>query len=82
MELGGVMLAAGMVLEVQAKDYLYGEGLVRLTVGEILEVREDWNCQWVVLTGQEKVPQGPWRARRIQIRVSALKTALSLTGAA
>lgn len=82
MELGGVMLAAGMVLEVRPKDYLYGEGLVRLTIAEILEVREEWDCLWVVLTGQEKVPQGPWRRRRIQIRVSALKTALTSTGAA
>lgn len=82
MELGGVMLAPGMILEVAQKNYLYGNGVIRLTVREIVGVREEWGCNWVILTGQEKVPQGPWRSRRIQVKVSALKASLSMTGAA
>lgn len=79
MQLGGVILGAGMVLEFDPGDYLYGDGRVRFTLAQVLEVRQEWGGDWVVLTGTEKLPQGPWRARRVQVRVSALKQALAVT---
>lgn len=81
MLIGGVILGAGMVLDLEPGDYLYGEGRVRFTLERVVETREDWDTQWVILTGYEKAPHGPWRARRIQVRVSALKRSLSLLGA-
>lgn len=81
MELGGVMLAAGTVLQFAPGEYLYGDGQVRFTVEQVVEVREEWGCDWVILTGSEKAPEGPWRPRRIQVRVSCLKAAMVLTGA-
>lgn len=77
MQLGGVLLASGMVLEFGDGQYLYGDGPVRFTVETVVETREEWGCSWVILTGLEKAPQGPWKPRRIQVRVSALKAALT-----
>lgn len=81
MLLGGVMLGAGMILELYDGDYLYGEGPIRFTVETIVETREEWGCEWVIMTGKEKKPLGPWRERRVQVRVSALKGALAVVTA-
>lgn len=79
MKLGGVILGAGMVLDLSHGDYLYGDGRVRFTVERIVGTRTEWDCEWVILTGMEKQPQsGPWRSRRLQVRVSALSRCLAL----
>ncbi len=78
MMIGGVLLGAGMVLEIAQGDYLYGDGRVRFTVETIVGQRRDWDCDWVILTGIEKRPHGgPWRPRRLQVRVSALSRSLA-----
>lgn len=82
MELGGVLLGAGMVLTFVEGDYLYGNGPVQLTLERIVETRIEWDVAWVVLTGREKTSLGVWRDRRLQARVSALKKALSTPTAA
>ena len=76
MELGGVLLGAGMKLEVREGDYLYGNGTVVFTISRIGNVVEDWDGEWVVLEGQEKQLHGPWRPRAINVRVSALSRSL------
>ncbi len=73
MRLDGVLLGAGMVFDIQPGDYLYGEGPVRFTLNTVIEVRHEWGCDWVVLEGMEKRPLGgPWRSRRLQVRVKSL----------
>lgn len=79
MKLGGVILGAGMVLDIAHGDYLHGEGRVRFTIERIVGTRFNLDCEWVVLTGVEKRPNGgPWRPRRLQVRVSALSRSLAL----
>lgn len=79
MILGGALIGSGMVMELHEGDYLYGSGDVRFTVEKLIETREEWGCEWAILSGTEKSPHGPWRPRRLQVRVTALKTALALT---
>jgi hypothetical protein len=81
MQFGGMMLGAGMIMVFEEGDYLYGQGPVRFTLQRVVETRHEWGCEWIVMTGQEKAPLGPWRERRIQVRTSALKKALTLTNA-
>lgn len=76
MEIGGILLGAGMMLEVQQGDYQYGEGPVRFTITTVKTVTEDWDGHWVLLEGQEKLPHGPWRVRHIKVRTTALKRSL------
>jgi len=79
MELGGVLLGAGMELSVAHGDYLYGAGRVRYLIRQVIEVRHEWNCEWVILDGMERPnATAPWRPRRLQVRVSALKRSLAL----
>ncbi len=79
MMIGNVILGAGMVLDIAPGDYLYGDGRVRFTIETIVGTRREWDCDWVILTGIEKRPQdGPWRPRRLQVRVSALARCLAL----
>lgn len=75
MELGGVLLYAGMVLIFEHGDYRCGSGRVRFTLDRIAGLRTDRAQDWVVLEGQEKTPIGTWRPRRIEALVSCLKTA-------
>ncbi len=83
MRIGGVLLGAGMVLNLQPGDYLYGDQPVRFILSTLVEARYDWDTDWVVLQGTEKAPLGgPWRARRLQVRVSALARALALSATA
>jgi hypothetical protein len=77
MQLGGVILGAGMPLNIAEGDYLYGTGDIYLIIKSILSVHEESGTEWVVIDGQEKIRNnGPWRYRKVQVRVSALKKAL------
>jgi hypothetical protein len=79
MMIGGHFLAAGDELHIAEGDYLYGSGPVRMVLRTVIAVREEWGHEWVVLDGQEKVRNnGPWRYRRLQLKVDALRK--SLTG--
>lgn len=75
MELGGVMLGAGMVLNIAKDDHRSGGGRIDfmlLTVGEI-------QGGWVVLDGEQRpTATSTWRTRRIEVRVSALRRSLIL----
>lgn len=78
MVLGGVLLAAGMEMDIAEGDYHYGRGRVRFLVQHIVAVREDWGETWVVMQGNESPHHAHcWRPRRLQVRVSALKRSLS-----
>lgn len=79
MELGGVLLGAGMELNLKAGDYLDGPGIVRFMIEKIVGTRQEHNADWVILVGRE-LPSatGGWRDRRIQVRVQALKRSLLL----
>lgn len=77
--LGGVLVGAGMVLNLAQQDYLFGPGEIRFTVGSVCEV--DGTGEWVSLEGRAKKQDGPWENRQIMVRVSALKKSLVLIDA-
>lgn len=75
MHIGGVLLGAGMEMNLLPGDYLFGEIRVKFLVGEIVCAMEDW----VILQGYERpTERSPWRARRIRVRITALKRSLAL----
>lgn len=79
MQLGGIILGAGMVLELTGEDYLYPVGTIRFTVRRILGRTTKDNEQWVLLEGVEKQPAGgPWRDSTVLVRVSSLSKCLQL----
>lgn len=79
MEIGGVLLGSGMEMDLAEGDYLAGKGRVRFIVGKIVEIRREWEEDWVVLAGAETPPTAPhWRPRWIWVRVSALSRSLTL----
>lgn len=79
MEIGGVLVYAGMQLDIAEGDYLYGAGRVSFLLGRVVEIRREWGISWVILTGAETPPSAPaWRPRRLQVRVEALKRSLAL----
>jgi hypothetical protein len=80
MQLGGVEVKAGLVLDIAHGDYLYGDGRILLRVATIIEVRDDWDREWVVLDGeQQRHLHGPWSYRRLQIKSEALRRSLVLS---
>ncbi len=78
MQLGGVILGAGMVLELTDDDYLYPVGALRFTVQRIMATTVKDGEHMVLLEGVEKVPEGPWRNSTIVVRVSSLSRCLRL----
>lgn len=75
MHIGGVLLGAGMEMNLLPGDYLFGEIRVKFLIGEIVCAE----AGWVILEGYERpTTQSPWRARRIRVRVTALKRSLAL----
>lgn len=79
MQIGGVILGAGMVLDLHAGDYLTGAGPLRFVVERILGTRQQDSAEWVVLTGVEQpTPVSAWRTRHLLVRVSALSRCLVL----
>lgn len=81
MIIGGVLLGAGMVLLLEARDYLDGRASIRFTVQQIVGTANENGVEWVVLYGQQKPLYGPWLERRIYVRVTALKQALTTLAA-
>lgn len=75
MQLGGVILGAGMQLNINSADYLHGDRPVCLILKRVV-------CQvgeWVILEGQQQpTPTTPWRPRRLQVRIAALARSLAL----
>lgn len=79
MEIGGVLVYAGMQLDIAENDYLFGSGRVSFIVGRVEEMRRQWDIDWVIFTGAETPPTAPaWRPRRLQVRVASLKRSLIL----
>lgn len=79
MQIGGVLVGAGMQLLLRPDDYLHGENEVTFVIARIVEARYEWDCDWLVVDGDEQpTPTSPWRACRHQIRVSCLKRCLAL----
>lgn len=78
MLLGGVILVAGMQLDIDPGDYLHGDQPVSFTVRRVIgRVGYDW----VILDGHQRpTPTTPWRLRRLQVRVAALRRCLALGG--
>lgn len=78
MYLGGVMLAAGTILHLRHEDYLGGTNCITFMLGQVVEVLEDSGSCWVVLEGCERPTDvTPWRTRRLQVRIDALKRSLT-----
>lgn len=75
--LGGVILGAGMILDIAHGDYMYGHGPVKMILRQVIDVRHEWDQDWVIVDGQEKIDNGPWRYRRIQVKVKALSRSLT-----
>ncbi len=74
MQIGGVLLAPGMVLGLRPQDYLDGTEPIELLVQQILST----NSQWIVLAGlQRPDAHYGWRPRRVKVKVSALKRSMS-----
>ncbi len=79
MELGGVIVCAGMEMLLRPGDYREGHSTVSFLIIRVIETRTDDDTDWLVLDGAERpTPTSPWRFRRIQVRISALKRSLSL----
>lgn len=79
MHIGGVMIGAGMLLQLEPGDYLRGTRPVSYLIQQVLAVRFEQQSHWVLLDGLER-PPGPWRPRRLQVRVVALKRSLGFVG--
>lgn len=75
MLLGGVILGAGMHLNINSGDYLHGDQPISFILRRVVcRVGPDW----VVLDGQQQpTPSTPWRPRRLQVRVDALRRCLA-----
>lgn len=79
MHIGGVLLGAGMELDLTPGDYLHGDSLIRFTIEHIIETRREGDTDWIVMTGMEHPSAStPWRSRRLQVRVAALRRSLQL----
>jgi hypothetical protein len=77
MLIGGVLLGAGMELHLQPGDYAHGETPVHFIIERVISRTHEW----VSLTGHERATGSrPWRQCRVNVRVAALKQALSLPG--
>lgn len=82
MVLGGVLLAAGVELDIANGDYKYGTGRVNFLVKEILEIREEYGERWIVLQGHQRPGRhAGWMPRKIQVKVNALKASMILNAA-
>lgn len=79
MHIGGIILGAGMVMDIGQGDYRHGDVPVSFTLRRIVSVHTVDGEDWVVLEGHER-PDAThiWRARRLLVRVSALKRSLAL----
>lgn len=86
MMLAGMMLGAGMVLEIDPGDYradddLPDNDMMRLCLRQVVEVFDAWDGQWALMTGTQKLPEGPWRERRVGVRTRALRRSLATLNA-
>jgi hypothetical protein len=73
MLIGGVLLGAGMELDLRPGDYASGERPVRFIIERIL----NRTSEWVSLTGYERASETrPWRVCRVYVRIVALKRSL------
>lgn len=77
MFIGGVLLAAGMELDLLPGDYAHGERPVRFIIERVVSRTHEW----VSLIGHERATATrPWRQCRVSVRVAALKRSLALKG--
>jgi hypothetical protein len=76
---GGVVLRTGTRLRVTDRNYKWGTGDVDLEVRAVLDIRSDDEGTWVELDVDELLARDTTRRRFIQIRVSALRTAVDPT---
>lgn len=79
MELGGVMLGSGMILDIADGDHHPGAGRIRFLLQHIRDTRTRAGQLWVTLDGLERPDATtPWRPLRVEVRVDALKRCLAL----
>lgn len=75
MHIGGVLIGAGMELDLAPGDYQFGENRIRFLIEQVVDVHRDW----IVVDGTARpTPVLPWQPMRLQIRVDALKQSLTL----
>lgn len=80
MLIGGVILGAGMVLDLALTDYRNGPGPIRFTVDRVVATCRADNADWVVLDGTEHPgPASAWRSRRVAVLISSLRRCLVLS---
>lgn len=75
MLLGGVLLAAGMELIIDAADQLDGRTTIRLLLHTVAGLRHTDDTSWVILSGTQR-PHGDvtvWCPCTVHVRLSALK---------
>lgn len=78
MLIGGVMLGAGMELDLRPGDYRDGTSRIRFILHHIVGPSCD-TTQWIVLDGYDQPGTAtPWKARRVHVRIAALKRSLAL----
>lgn len=81
MHIGGVILGSGMELSLEPDDYVGGTGRLHYLITRVVALHVEHGAQWVILTGLVRpTPVTPWRSRRLQVRVTALKRSLGLVG--
>lgn len=72
---GGVLLGAGMVLALTAKDYLGGDRRMDFMLERVVAANDDW----VTMDGTSRPTETTsWQYVRVQVRVAALKRSLSV----
>lgn len=75
MHIGGVLLGSGMEMSLLPGDYLDGENRLRFMIGQIIGIDDDW----IILDGyQRPTATSAWTARRVRVRICALKRSLAL----
>lgn len=75
MHIGGVLLGAGMVLDLKPGDYLNGHVRLRYLIRTIVGL----DGVWIILDGFERpTASHGWLDRRVRVRQDALKRSLSL----
>lgn len=77
MFIGGVLLGAGMELDLLPGDYAHGERPVHFVIERVVGRTH----LWVSLVGHETATATrPWRQCRVYVKVTALKRSLALKG--
>lgn len=77
MFIGGILLGAGMVLDLRPGEYRSCTGDLQFLHQHVVDTLHEDGEDWVILSGlQRPTAVNPWRPRIIRVRVAALRGTL------